>query len=608
MNGRLKNATNEQCKQLGGKYFSPRQQESARKECKAEGLCCYKGQIEVSTASHCGKKGGKFFDFDRREEAEKMCAAVTQGDAQMAPQQAAVPGGTRPNFAAKSGRSIGIRVTGISDCDGNGPPFPINSCFRVTFEDNRPEDGIDSINGFFGISLHNDDDENFVQRIAGSDAPGGRISGPHFHSDVGDNYYIKVTLEETFEGGERVPFEGVIYGESAPFTLYDPDAPTPTTSSDYRLLIANHGGRFWHYGERQPIEWRFYPDLNPPVYSGWELTIANEQHSETFAIDNVRHDFDSSMYYASFQIPNAIPELPDGTYYLTLGVNTSCPSGGEYESFCRLSGRSLETIHLRQRIPTGSYLATCNDPIVSGNTLTATCESMRDNPGQGGRLHTRHQSVTSLRNYHNCDGDIANLDGNLVCNYTNDSYGGNPPPEGSYRQTCTRIRTMFGDLSAVCRKMGGNWQSARLENFADCLSNSISNFDGHLTCSRQGDVPPGSYIATCLNIREEGRDLKADCWTMGRHLRQTTLYDHMGCPHDKSNWDGWLVCGVQPNAGQPPGSYASTCTGAYTSNGSLYALCRDTLNRHHNARLRNWEQCDHNSISNDNGRLTCTRP
>jgi hypothetical protein len=58
-----------------------------------------------------------------------------------------------------------------------------------------------------------------------------------------------------------------------------------------------------------------------------------------------------------------------------------------------------------QAQPPGSYLRTCRDIRVYGDTLTATC-----------RTRDRQWQRTRLGRFRHCVGDIGNNDGQLICN------------------------------------------------------------------------------------------------------------------------------------------------------------------------------------------------
>lgn len=67
-----------------------------------------------------------------------------------------------------------------------------------------------------------------------------------------------------------------------------------------------------------------------------------------------------------------------------------------------------------QGVPPGSYLRSCGNAYLQGDTLIATCRRMDGYPRQ-----------TSLPAVQRCVGDIGNANGNLTCNYAR---GAAPPP------------------------------------------------------------------------------------------------------------------------------------------------------------------------------------
>ena len=75
-----------------------------------------------------------------------------------------------------------------------------------------------------------------------------------------------------------------------------------------------------------------------------------------------------------------------------------------------------------QGVPRGSYLRSCQDIGVRGDTLFAICRTADGNSQR-----------TSLPQVSRCVGDIGNNNGNLQCNYAGGGpapYGQAPPPYG----------------------------------------------------------------------------------------------------------------------------------------------------------------------------------
>ena len=72
-----------------------------------------------------------------------------------------------------------------------------------------------------------------------------------------------------------------------------------------------------------------------------------------------------------------------------------------------------------QDVPPGTYLRSCGEVYLQGDTLVATCRRMDGAPRR-----------TSLPGVQGCVGDIGNLNGRLTCNYAGapqqQPYGGAP--------------------------------------------------------------------------------------------------------------------------------------------------------------------------------------
>jgi hypothetical protein len=196
--------------------------------------------------------------------------------------------------------------------------------------------------------------------------------------------------------------------------------------------------------------------------------------------------------------------------------------------------------------PPGSYQRTCSDIAVTWNTLSASC-----------RTRWGNWNYTTLRNYRDCDGDIANRDGRLECvgdtnddDQNDDDYGG-WLPMGSYRSSCRNITIENGTLIAECRDNYGRWRYTELAGYRSCRD--IANSNGMLRCRRDyddgdedgyddGRLPGGSWRATCRNGRVYGNVLYATCRDRYGNWQASTL-DLRYCRYNVSNENGRLVCG-----------------------------------------------------------------
>jgi len=103
---------------------------------------------------------------------------------------------------------------------------------------------------------------------------------------------------------------------------------------------------------------------------------------------------------------------------------------------------------LAQSVPPGSYLRSCGNPYLQGDTLIATC-----------RRVDGYAQQTSLPAVRSCAGDIGNANGALTCNYVSGPgsapyYGGAPgygaPGYGrewdGRRKHCARMRERLREI------------------------------------------------------------------------------------------------------------------------------------------------------------------
>ena len=183
-----------------------------------------------------------------------------------------------------------------------------------------------------------------------------------------------------------------------------------------------------------------------------------------------------------------------------------------------------------QNLPYGSYLLTCRNAQVQNGNLIASC---RTNDGR------MVQSMVPAK----CNGEIANVNGQLKCNA-----GGfnNPPPSGSYQQTCNNIYMTGQVLHANCLKRNGQSNQASL-NIANCR-NDISNQDGLLMCGGGGQIPNGSYQQSCNGAYMSGFTLFARCRNNYGQMMSTQL-NIQNCRQDIANINGQLVCQGQGGRG-----------------------------------------------------------
>lgn len=212
--------------------------------------------------------------------------------------------------------------------------------------------------------------------------------------------------------------------------------------------------------------------------------------------------------------------------------------------------------------PPGSYNRTCTDIEVTWNTLSASC-----------RTRSGSWNYTTLRDYRDCEGDIANRNGRLECadRYDDggDDYGG-WLPMGSYRSSCRNITIQDGTLTAECRDNFGRFRYTELPGYRSCRD--IVNANGILRCQRDDydddsgyddeRLPGGTWRQSCQNGRVDRNILYATCRDNFGSWRQSTL-DLRYCRNNVVNQNGRLVC-------------------AWSGGGGGYNYSRITIYRHTN--------------------------
>jgi hypothetical protein len=129
-----------------------------------------------------------------------------------------------------------------------------------------------------------------------------------------------------------------------------------------------------------------------------------------------------------------------------------------------------------------------------------------------------------------------------------DRYGrDNWTPPGSYRDSCRDIVVRRGMLEAIC---GGDYGGRRTSiPISSCRSGSFDNINGNLQCAGGGgrdyggsarDVPPGSYLQSCSDIRVRGGVLEATCGgSDNRKVRSSISLRSCG---SFANINGYLQC------------------------------------------------------------------
>jgi hypothetical protein len=180
----------------------------------------------------------------------------------------------------------------------------------------------------------------------------------------------------------------------------------------------------------------------------------------------------------------------------------------------------------------------------------------------------------------------------------------NPP--GSYQQTCTEISVKKRNLYAKCQDEKGKAHHSKLAHYEKC-SADIANKNGSLQCARgesgAPSQPAGSYTESCRDIRMKGSTLHAVCKSLDGREAPTSLRDANRCSQGVVNINGILNCQISDVL--PPGSYIATCKDVRLQGTTLYASCNNGKDRWLNAQLRDAHKCT-GDIVNQNGTLRCT--
>ncbi|HEY2169576.1 MAG TPA: CVNH domain-containing protein [Candidatus Angelobacter sp.] len=182
----------------------------------------------------------------------------------------------------------------------------------------------------------------------------------------------------------------------------------------------------------------------------------------------------------------------------------------------------------QQANPEGTYQKTCSDISVKKGTLYAKCQDAI------GKSHS-----AKLSQYEKCS-EIANKNGRLEC--VGESQAAAPSqPAGSYTDSCKNIKMKGTTLHAVCKSLDGRELPTSLKDANRCAE-GVANINGILNCESSGVLPPGSYIATCKDVKLQGSTLSATCNDGKDHWRSVSLRDANRCNGDIANQNGTLRC------------------------------------------------------------------
>jgi hypothetical protein len=178
--------------------------------------------------------------------------------------------------------------------------------------------------------------------------------------------------------------------------------------------------------------------------------------------------------------------------------------------------------------PEGSYQQTCSDISVKKGTLYAKCQDAK------GKSHS-----AKLSHYEKCS-EIANKNGKLEC-AAGEKAAAPSQPGGSYTDSCKNIQMKGATLHGVCKSLDGRELPTSLKEANRCAE-GVANINGILSCEVSGVLPPGSYIATCRDVRLQGTTLYATCNDGKDHWLSASLRDVQKCNGDIANQNGALRC------------------------------------------------------------------
>lgn len=181
----------------------------------------------------------------------------------------------------------------------------------------------------------------------------------------------------------------------------------------------------------------------------------------------------------------------------------------------------------QENLPAGSYQQTCADISIKNGNLYAKCQDAK------GKAHS-----AKLSHYERCNGEIVNKKGSLEC-----SHAAPALPAGPYTESCKNQQMKGTTLHAVCRSADGREMPVSLKEANRC-SQGVANLNGVLTCVVNEVIPPGSYMATCKDIRVQGTTLYASCNDGSNKDRwiDARMRDAHKCSGDISNYHGELRC------------------------------------------------------------------
>jgi hypothetical protein len=159
----------------------------------------------------------------------------------------------------------------------------------------------------------------------------------------------------------------------------------------------------------------------------------------------------------------------------------------------------------RTRLPPGSWQASCQNAYIDGDYLYAQC------------LDNRNRWRNAFIDLSECDGSISNQNGQLVCDYVDESYGGQTHlPRGNWVDVCWAANVQDGRMEASCSD-GSRYVDSALE--IDQCNNNVTVNKGRLRCesgsgrwgNSMGLLPRGNWVDVCWIARVDNGTMQAQC-------------------------------------------------------------------------------------------------
>jgi CVNH domain len=187
-------------------------------------------------------------------------------------------------------------------------------------------------------------------------------------------------------------------------------------------------------------------------------------------------------------------------------------------------------------------------------------------------------------------------------------------PAGSWQASCRSANVTGQVFTAECQSDNGSWRRSSI-SLNMCPGRLVGNRNGTLFCEggggNIGNLPGGSWRASCQNGRMNGNVVSASCST-GSGYRQTS-FSMRNCPGwALGNANGNLFCESGNGGGNwnrpghfPGGSWQNSCGNARLQGHMFSAQC--STGSGYRATTFDLRACPSRLLGNRNGFLFCER-